>query len=597
VPVALEDVKTVHRLVARHSAACPDGVALVYQDRTVTYADLEGHANQLARHLIELGVAPGDSVGVLQDRSPEFVVTILAIAKAGGNYVPLDPAYPQARLEAMTAQTRTGLVITSGASGDCCASFPDAVKTLALDDMTGALETQPRRDPGVRVDPDDILYTMFTSGSTGAPKGVSITHRGVARLVQDPGFASLDREQVMLHLSSVSFDPATLEIWGALANGAKLVIAPPRSSVVDLGRIIRQQRVTTAQFPTGLFHIMVSERLDDMKSLHQVVVGGDVLSPSVANTFLTAAPGCRLVNAYGPTEVTTITCAYEVPTDHDPARPVPIGRPIRDTEVHILDGELTTVPRGAPGQLYAGGAGIARGYVNASALTAERFIPHPSAMGQRLYATGDLARYNKDGLVEFLGRIDRQVKREGFRVELTEIEETLRADPALRDAIVVPDSDSAERPKLVAHILPVSEAIDALELVSSVRGRLRHRLPEYLMPDDWAVLDALPLTPSGKIDMHALPARQTGPQSHRGAIGDGRPRGTLDETILDIWRHILGLDSIGLNENFFELGGTSLKANQVVSRLRARLGVEVPLAVIFDHPTVTGLADLIAEVL
>lgn len=593
--MAGEDIRTIHRIVARHSATHPESVALVWQDRTVTYVDLETRANQLAWHLIEQGVAPGDPVGVLQDRSPEFVTTVLAIAKAGGNYVPLDPAYPGTRLDAMISKTGVSLVVTSGAAPGGRAPVLATVRMLSLDDVAGQLEVQPRHDPGVHVDPDSILYTMFTSGSTGTPKGVCVPHRGVARLVQDPGYVQLDREQIVLHLSSVSFDPATLEIWGALTNGAQLVIAPPRSSVVDLGRIIRQQRVTTAQFPTGLFHVMVNEQLGDLTSLHQVVVGGDVLSPGLASKFLAAVPGCRLVNAYGPTEVTTITCAYAVPPGHDPVHPVPIGRPIAATEVHILDGKLRPVPPGTPGQLYVGGDGVARGYVNASALTAARFVPHPRAVGQRLYATGDLAQYGRGGLVEFLGRMDRQVKRAGFRVEPAEIEETLRADPALRDAVVVPDGDRAEDRRLIAYILPAAPAPDSLELVTSVKGRLRERLPEHLIPDGWAVLDALPLTPSGKIDIQALPTPQARPQArHTGA--DAQPRDSLDETIIDIWRNVLGLDRVGLNDNFFDLGGTSMKANQMAARLRTRLGLEVPLGLIFDHPTVAGLADLIAEV-
>jgi amino acid adenylation domain-containing protein len=588
----------VHQLLARHAAAHPGRVAVVDGNRTLTYGELDARANRLARHLIHLGVGRGDSVGVFLSRSLEFVVTALAIVKAGGNYVPLDPEYPEARLASMIESTGVTVVVTVGGGG----RFPAFEATwLCLDEMGRRLSTGPSDDPDVRVHPDELVYTMFTSGSTGEPKGVTVTHRGVTRLVQNPDYVDLDHTQVVLHVSSVAFDAATFDIWGALTNGARLVIASPRTSVVELGRLLRRHNVTTVLFPTGLFHVVVGECLGDLAGVRQILVGGDVLSPALANRLLRAFPDCRLINGYGPTEVTTFTTCHQVSAGHGTASPIPIGRPIGNTWVRILDADLEPVPVGGTGQLFAGGDGLARGYLNDPVRTAERFVPDPWAQGQRLYATGDLARYTADGLIEFLGRVDRQIKRRGFRVEPGEIEENLREDPALRDAIVVPDGNSAEERRLIAYLLPELaasglRATEAPDPVPAVRARLRERLPDYLIPDMWVVLDALPLTSNGKLDRHALPAPAADAVLPR-AEPEPAPADSLEATITDIWCEVLELDGVRRHDDFFELGGHSLLANRMVSRLRTALGVEVPLVTIFDHPTIAELTDLVAAAL
>jgi len=558
---------TVHHLVAARTRAHPDRVAVVAGTTTLTYGGLDDTAARLAGRLVDLGVTPGDAVGVFLPRSADFVVAVLAVLKAGGHYVPLDPDYPAARLALMLDAVRAPVVITG--AGLTPPAHAGAV--LRVDDLGDPL-------PPRTAHPDDLAYTMFTSGSTGVPKGVAVRHRGVVRLVRDPGCVSLDETDTVLHLSSPSFDAATFDIWGALANGAKLVVAPAgRPSVVEIGALLRRHAVTTVFFPTGLFHLMVDERLADLAHVRQVVVGGDVLSAAHSRTLVRALPSCRLVNGYGPTEVTTFTTFHEVRPDQSGTTPVPIGRPLARTRVLVLDHDLAPVPAGATGQLFAGGDGLARGYLD-PALTAERFVPDPWLPGQRLYATGDLARRTADGDFEYLGRVDRQVKKRGYRVEPGEVEVVLRADEGVRDAAVTIDGDTADTRRLIAYVVG--------DDVAGVRDRVREVLPDHLVPDVWVALTSLPLNENGKVDRAALPA----PDLHG---GDDDVLSGEESTIAGIWQDILELTRVGRHDDFFDLGGHSLLANRIVSRVRRSLGVDLPLSAVFDHPTVAGLAEVV----
>ncbi|GAA3854240.1 hypothetical protein GCM10022243_19730 [Saccharothrix violaceirubra] len=557
----------VHELV---TAQDPDRVAVVGGPVTSTYRDLDRRAGLLAARLVDLGVRVGDGVGVFLPRSVDLVVAVLAVLKAGGGYVPLDPDYPAARVSVMLDAVRAPVVITDATLADRLSAYPGRV--VRVEDPLPVVDP-----PVVAVRPDDVAYTMFTSGSTGVPKGVAVRHRGIVRLVRDPGVVRLGPDEVVLHLSSPSFDASTFDLWGALANGGRLVVAPAgRPSVGEIADLIRSHGITTVFFPTGLFHLMVDERLADLAGVRQVVVGGDVLSSDHAHRFVTALPGVRLVNGYGPTEMTTFTTFHEVGPDQSPDVPVPIGRPLARTRVVVLDESLSPA---TTGQLYAGGPGLARGYLD-PALTASRFVPDPDVPGERLYATGDLVRVREDGVLEFLGRIDRQVKKRGYRVEPAEVELALRADPDVRDAAVVLDGDTADTRRLIAYVVA--------ETAAGVRARIGSVLPDYLVPDVWITVSTLPLTVNGKVDRAALPSPDLGttPSSSAGLSAD-------EAALAEIWREILALTEVGRHDDFFDLGGHSLLANRIVSRVRRRFGVDVPLSAVFDHPTVAGFAVLL----
>jgi amino acid adenylation domain-containing protein len=574
--------------VARHAAAHAARVAVVDRDTTLTYGELDTQANQLAAVLVELGVRSESPVGVALERSAQLIVTMLAILKAGGNYVPLDPEYPTDRLARMLDASAATVVVTDSAQS---LRLPvSAAATVVLDDLRDSLADRPAAAPAVRTHPDQLAYTMFTSGSTGTPKGVVVTHRGVVRLVHAPGYVRLDDTETLLHQSSTSFDAATFEIWGALTNGARLVVAPGKASVLGLGRLVREHEITTAFFTTGLFHLMVDERLDDLAGVRQLLTGGEVISPARATRLLATLPGCRLVNAYGPTEVTTFTTC-EVVSVPEAGAVVPIGRPIKRTWVRLLDDNLECVPDGAVGQLYAGGDGLARGYLGDAALTAERFVPDPLRPGQRLYRTGDLARRLGDGRLEFLGRADQQIKRRGFRIEPGEIEAALRRDPDVRDAVVLPEGDTAEERRLVAYLTPARTASASHDLAAGVRKRLRDVLPSHLMPDRWLVLDELPLNANGKVDRRALAGEALAAAVSAAPVDHAESK--VEAVLMQIWQEIFGVERVGRHDDFFDLGGHSLLASKMVSRIRTALGVEIALVDVFDHPTLTEIAELI----
>jgi len=557
----------VHDLVAAQPAG---RVAIVYRDEQLTYGELNARADRLAARLTREGVGVETPVGVFLERSPDLVVTMLATLRAGGCYVPLDPAYPAARLALMLEATNAPAIVTLPSLADRLPAT-DAI-VLTPDDHPHLHSVSPDRP---RVGPGNLAYVMFTSGSTGRPKGVAVRHSGVTRLVHRPGYVRLDEDQVVLHMSSTSFDAATFEIWGALANGARLVISPSgQSSVHELTALIQEHQVTTAFFTTGLFHLMADEHPQALSGLRQLLTGGDALSPTRARRFTRSVPSCRLINAYGPTEATTFTTTQPIADAG-----TPIGRPIRATSTHVLDDDLDPV---AEGRLYIGGAGLARCYLGDPAFTAERFIPDPWTPGERLYDTGDLVRLRPDGALDFLGRADGQIKRRGFRVEPAEIEEALRTDPEVQDAAIVVQGDSAEDKILVAHVVTAG-SLDA------IRSRLADALPAYLMPDRWLVLPRLPLNANGKVDRRALLdilAPETSASSHR-------PESEIESSLAAIWRELFKLNDVGRHDDFFELGGHSLLATRMVARLRTRLGVELPLAAVFDHPTIAEMADLI----
>ena len=571
----------VHALFAARAAAAPEAVALTAGAHTLSYGALDRRANRLAHHLRRLGVAPETRVGICLPRGVEMVVATLAVLKAGGAYLPLDPDYPGERLAWMAADAGVGVVVTDGSLAPRLAGL--GARLVRADADRGAIAAESAVDPGAEVGPDHLAYVMYTSGSTGRPKGVGVPHRAVVRLVQDTGYLAFGPRETVLQLAPVSFDAATFEIWGALLNGARLALHPPATPTpAALGAFLRAERVTTAWLSAGLFHLMADEALDGLGALRQLVAGGDVLSPAHLRRVRAAHPALRLVNGYGPTENTTFTCCHAVTAADPERRSVPVGTPIEGTRVWVLDGALRPVPVGVPGDLYAGGEGLARGYLDRPAQTAAAFVPDPvsGAPGARLYRTGDRARWLEDGVVELLGRGDGQVKIRGFRVEPGEVEGALAAHPGVRDAVAVARGRGADR-HLVAYAVPADGAPPA---PAELLAWLRRRLPAHLVPAAVVVLDALPLTANGKVDRGALP------DPGAPAAPFTPPRTPAEAALAALWAEVLGAERVGVDDDFFGLGGHSLLAARVIGRVRDRLGADLPVRALFEAPTVAALA-------
>ncbi len=566
------------------AARTPDAVALAFAGGSVTYAELDARANRLARYLRRYGVGPEVRVALCLERGPELVAAILAILKAGGAYVPLDPAYPAGRLAFMLADSGAAVLVTQESLR---AGLPsaDGVGVVSLDGAAAEIAAEDAAPLGAGTGARGLAYVMYTSGSTGTPKGVGVEHRSVVRLVRGADYVALGPDEVILQAAPVSFDASTLEIWGALLNGGRLALMSAAApSLEELGRSLREHAVTTLWLTSGLFQAMVEERLDDLGDLRQLLAGGDVLPAWHVIKVRERFPHIRLVNGYGPTENTTFTCCYSVPNGWSGAS-VPIGGPIPNTRVYVLDEALRPVPIGLPGELFAAGDGLARGYVGRPALTAERFIPDPFVPGGRMYRTGDRVRWLAEGVVEYRGRLDEQVKIRGFRIEPGEIESVLRGMDGVGDCAVIVREDAPGDKRLVAYVVGDGEP-DAL------RASLRGRLPEYMVPGAFVFLDALPLTPNGKLDRKALPA----PDYAGAADAYVAPRTPTEEMLAGTWAEVLRLDRVGVAENFFHLGGHSLLATRVVSRIREVFGVELPLRALFEGPTVAEMAERVEEI-
>jgi amino acid adenylation domain-containing protein len=582
----------IHQLFEAQVERTPDAIAVVFEDEQLTYRELNSRANQLAHHLQALGVEPEVLVGICLERSVEMVVGCLSILKAGGAYVPLDPTYPSERLAFMLEDTQTPILLSQQRLVE---GLPNhGAKVVCLDTDWKAIAQQSQDNPASCITADNLAYVMYTSGSTGTPKGVSVIHRGVVRLVKGNNYVSLSPEEVFLQLAPISFDASTFEIWGSLLNGARLVVMPAHiPSLQELGQALRQYQVTTLWLTAGLFHLMVDEQIEDLKSVRQLLAGGDVLSVSHVKKALQELKGCRLVNGYGPTENTTFTCCYPITEPNQVGMSIPIGRPIANTRCFLLDDQLQPVPIGVPGELYIGGDGLARSYLNRPDLTAERFIPNPFSdqPGARLYKTGDLARYLSDGNIEFLGRLDNQVKIRGFRIELGEIEVALSQHPDVLQNVVIVREDIPGDKRLVAYLVPQPET--ALS-TSELRCLLKQKLPDYMVPSFFVMLDTLPLTVNGKVDRRALPA----PEMARSELSQTfvAPKTPIQEMLALMWAEVLGIEQVGIHDNFFELGGHSLLATQLIGRVREAFSIELPLRDLFESPTIAGLSEVIETV-
>ncbi|PSB57975.1 non-ribosomal peptide synthetase, partial [Chamaesiphon polymorphus] len=582
--------KCIHQLFEEQVAKTPDAIAVVFEQQELTYRQLNHRANQLAHHLQTLGVKHEVMVGICVERSLEMVVGLLGILKAGGAYVPLDPSYPTERLSYMVSDAGIEVLLTQQ---NLLPTLPSHLaQVVCLDPDGGVIESHSPENLVSSVSADNLAYVIYTSGSTGAPKGVCVAHRSVVRLVQNTNYAQFNAEQVFLQLAPITFDASTLELWGSLLHGSKLVIFP--SQVPDLDRlvdVVSQHQITCLWLTAGLFHLMVDEYLEALSPVQQLLAGGDVLSVDHVRRFRQRYPNCRLIDGYGPTENTTFTCCYEI-GQTQLQQTVPIGKPIANTQVYILDPQLQPVPVGVTGELHIGGDGLARGYLNRPELTASKFIPNPfsSDKSARLYKTGDLARYLNDGNIEFLGRLDHQVKIRGFRIELGEIEAVISQHPQVSQVVAIDREDISGNQQLVAYVIAQSGA----EISSTeIKDFVKEKIPSYMVPGAVICLDSLPLTPNGKVDRQALPQ----PDMSSMSSGDFVPPRTHTEAVLaEIWQKILKVEKISVRDNFFDLGGHSLLATQLSSQISEALNVKLPLKSLFEASTLASLAEEIDNI-
>ena len=589
--------RCIHELFEEHVRRAPEAVALVQGEEEVTYGELNRRANRIAHRLIEKGVGPDVRVALCVERGLPMLIALLGILKAGGAYVPLDPSYPRARLAELVEDAAPLLVACDRAGGEALGE--EAIgqrrvfgleEALFVEGRDSVPEGERNSNPKVAgLSSGHLAYVMYTSGSTGRPKGVSVAHQAIARLVLCTNYVSLGPEDRIAQASNASFDAATFEIWGALLNGARLIVLDDEVVLhpEHLANALEAGRITTLWLTAALFNQIALRRPMSFRRLRNLLFGGDVASLEAIEQVLAHRPE-RLLNGYGPTETTTFASWYQIV--RAPLNSVPIGRPIANARIYVLDVYGEPVPQGAVGEIYIGGAGVARGYLKRPELTSERFVAdtYSAKPGARMYRTGDLGRYQPDGNLEFLGRRDQQVKVRGYRIELGEIEARLSEHPEVREAVVVAREGAEGDKRLVGYVTtrPEEGGGAASELVSSLRSHLARQLPEYMVPSAFVRLEEFPLTRNGKLDRKALPAPDGESVVSRTYEA---PQGEIEETLARLWSELLGVERVGRQDHFFELGGHSLLAVTLLERLR-RVGLGTEIRSLFATPTLSGFA-------
>lgn len=574
----------VHQLFEAQADRTPDAIAMTFANQSLTYQSLNHKANQLAHYLQTLGVGTDVLVGICSDRCLDLVIGLLGILKAGGAYVPLDPSYPQDRLDGMVADSRMPILLTQQSLRDRLPT--DQIQVVCLDSDWATIAQHSPKNLHSPVHPNHLAYVIYTSGSTGKPKGVQIAHNSVVNFLismqRQPGLSPCD---IVLAVTSISFDIAGLELYLPLILGAQLVLAS-RATATDgkqLSDLLHCSGATLMQATPATWRMLLASGWQGQQNLN-ILCGGEALSSDLAQLLLER--GATVWNLYGPTETTIWSTVYQLERGDRSPSTIPIGQPIANTQIYLLDRQGRPVPVGVPGELHIGGAGLARGYLNRPELTAEKFVMHPT--WGRLYQTGDLAQYRPDGTIESLGRVDHQVKLRGFRIELGEIEATLSQYPTVREAVVVAREDQPGDKRLVAYFVPHGEAhIPPHKL----REFLQRSLPDYMIPSAFVSIEQLPLTPNGKVNRNALPA----PDLESVTVSaNSTPSNPIEEMLATIWGTVLGIDRVGIRDHFFELGGHSLLATQVISQIRQVFQIELPLRRLFELPTIAQLSQAIA---
>ncbi len=586
----------LHDFVARQAKRTPDAPAVVFGDQRLTYRDLNARANQLARYLVKRGAGPEVLVGIYCERTADMLVAILGVIKSGSAYVPLDPNYPEERVRYILEDANAPIVVTQKSLADSLPSFSG--QRICIDADWPLVSQELQENPVTTVEPGNLAYVLFTSGSTGRPKGVAIEHRSVATFIHWANTVFSPQELAGVLLStSICFDLSVFEIFVTWSAGGKIILA---ENALYLSTLPAKNEVTLINtVPSAMAELVRMDGVPD--SVKVVNLAGEALPEVLVEQIYANTAVKKVYNLYGPTEDTT----YSTYTLVHRGAAVTVGRPIANSQAYILDAHRNPVPVGVPGELYLAGDGLARGYFGRRDLTEERFVPNPfgSDPAARMYRTGDLTRFLRDGHIEYLGRIDHQVKLRGFRIELGEIQTLLDAHPMVHQSLVMAREDDSGNRRLVAYVVPHSDTrageddstrdSQNVRLIASLRGWLAEKLPEFMLPSAFVVLDAMPLSPNGKINRSALPAPE---QSRDTAAAFVAPRTATEETLAQIWRDVLHLDQVGVQDNFFALGGHSLLATQVVSRIRQAAGVELPLRQMFERPTIAELVLKIDEI-
>jgi amino acid adenylation domain-containing protein len=589
----------IHDLFTTQVELTPNNIAVRFGDRQLTYRELNEKANQLAHYLQKLGVGAETIVGICVERSPELLIGILGILKAGGAYLPLDPAYPPERLQFMLSDSQALFVLSQQSLVDrnILGTNDQKLNTniLCLDTNWEVIDREINANPINQATLQNLAYVIYTSGSTGKPKGTMIPHQGLVNYLNWCTQTYEVKEGCGATVqSSIGFDATITSLFSPLLVGREVFLLPEAEEIDALSSILRSQTNFSLVKITPAHLELLSQLLSSEEASGQTrafIIGGEALLAKNVSFWRNFAPNTRLINEYGPTETVVGCCVYEVSPETSEIGTVPIGRPIANTQLYILDRHFKTVPIGVIGELYIGGAGVARGYLNRPELTAEKFIPDPFSeqLGNRLYKTGDLARYLPDGNIEFLGRIDHQIKLRGFRIELGEMEAVLTQHPEVKQSVVLCREDDPNDKRLVAYVVLRSH-LQHSEITNELRHFLQNHLPEYMIPAAFVILESLPLTQNGKVDRQALPAPK---KLHlQNFIA---PRTAAEEVVAEIWQEVLKCDRVGINNNFFELGGHSLLATQVISRLRQIFQIELPLRSLFEAPTVETTVNLIAQ--
>lgn len=576
----------VHELFERQAARDPAAIAVSFRENNLTYGELNARANQLAHRLRRGGVKANVLVGVCLQRCPDLVIALLAVWKAGGAYVPLDPSYPKERLSFMVQDAQPLMVLTDAEYASTLTTAADGL--ICLDTEATALSQESPANLAAINSTSDLAYVMYTSGSTGRPKGAMIAHRGLVNYLWwamntypvEPGRA------VPVH-TSISFDLTVTSLYTTLLGGSKVELLPEDAGAQNLLAALRDGNRGLVKITPAHLELLGKQIAADRAAgmAKAFVIGGENLLAETLQLWRDHAPATRLFNEYGPTETVVGCCVHEVQASDPRTGSVCIGRPIANTQLYILDENKRPVPPGVTGELFIGGAGVGLGYLNRPDLTAERFVPDPfGANGAKLYKSGDLARYRGDGTLEYLGRADDQVKIRGYRIELGEIEAALTAAPGVQSCAILAREDEPGNKQLVAYVAASGNEPPAAELQTF----LGKSLPEYMVPAHFVFLDELPLTPNGKVDRKALPAPA---KANTGA--GGPPRTETEKTVAAIWTELLNVEGVGIEDDFFDLGGQSMTAVGLVARLRAAFDLNIELAILFERPTIAALAEAI----